>query len=78
MCCKASSAYRTSQDISNSREQVDAATAALESSGCQPSDTACICSSTAFINAITTTIVKSCSNADVEGTFCPVLLCPTF
>ncbi|EXJ87807.1 hypothetical protein A1O1_04734 [Capronia coronata CBS 617.96] len=43
----------------------DAASAALVSSGCPLTDTSCICSSTAFINAITNTVTQSCSPADV-------------
>ncbi|EHY61203.1 hypothetical protein HRR83_000963 [Exophiala dermatitidis] len=45
----------------------DAASAALGSAGCPLTDTACICASTAFINAITNTILTTCSAADAQA-----------
>ncbi|KAL6246694.1 hypothetical protein RBB50_006001 [Rhinocladiella similis] len=45
----------------------DAAAAALGSSGCSLSDTTCICNSKAFQDAITTTILQSCSTDDVQA-----------
>ncbi|KIW18520.1 hypothetical protein PV08_02808 [Exophiala spinifera] len=45
----------------------DAAAAALGSSGCALSDTTCICNSKAFQDAITTTILQSCSAGDVQA-----------
>ncbi|KAJ9640630.1 uncharacterized protein PV06_02370 [Exophiala oligosperma] len=45
----------------------DAAAAALGSSGCSLSDTTCICNSKAFQEAITTTILQSCSTGDVQA-----------
>ncbi|KAJ9494574.1 hypothetical protein H2202_010006 [Exophiala xenobiotica] len=45
----------------------DAAAAALGSAGCALNDTACICKSQAFQDAITTTILQSCSASDVQA-----------
>ncbi len=50
-------------------KQRDAAAAALGSAGCALNDTACICKSQAFQDAITTTILQSCSASDVQGTY---------
>ncbi|KIW97446.1 uncharacterized protein Z519_01030 [Cladophialophora bantiana CBS 173.52] len=45
----------------------DAANAALASSGCPVNDQNCICSSQAFISAITTAVTQTCSPADVQA-----------
>ncbi|KIY03408.1 uncharacterized protein Z520_00099 [Fonsecaea multimorphosa CBS 102226] len=58
----------------------DAANAALASSGCSVNDQNCVCSSTPFINAITTAVTQTCDAADVQAalefsqTFCGAAL----
>ncbi|KAI1616512.1 hypothetical protein EDD36DRAFT_137411 [Exophiala viscosa] len=44
----------------------DAAAAAAGASGCSSSDISCLCSSSAFKTAISTTILQACGTADVE------------